>query len=303
MPRVTLNQFFILLLVLSCTWSSCAFMESFGGRQQKVVTSEIRPDLQDVVDRQCQDNTQLDVQLHVGDEDSGFLTIQNMIIQLGGPYDPEEADEFVKLPGKDGALSKFSSGGHRLNILSKGQFVNMDGLQHIDCQKGCWEMCWMRGRPAGTIVFAFSLPETYSRNKAFLPKGNLWMSFPLWTTDGLKYGQAAKQKVLDEMEFYTRKWNEELAKYQLTKNPIMKAIHERNAHMFAEKCDHAWDYSLATIPDDDECLQLQEDLLLSKRGLLWMKNGNDDVLLGDAVASPSCKGSTLSSFSNGKLRP
>eukprot|EP00536_Pseudo-nitzschia_multiseries_P001672 jgi/Psemu1/283189/fgenesh1_pg.21_\ len=282
---------------------SCAFMESLGGKGQKLVNNEIRPDLYDVVDRQCKDNTQLDVQLNVGDEENGFMTIQKMVVQLGGPCNDDEATEYVKLPGKDGAHSKCSSGGHSLNILSKGQFVNMDGLQHVDCQKACWEMLWMRGRPAGTLVFAFNLPQTYSRNNAALPKGDIWMSFPLWTTEGLKYGQAAKQKVLDEMEFYNRKWNEELVKYQLTKNPIMKAIHERNAHIFAEKSDQAWDYSLATIPDDDQCMKLQEDLLLSKKGLLWMKNGNDDVLLGDVVASASCKGTTLSSFSSGKLRP
>ena len=84
---------------------------------------------------------------------------------------------------------------------------------------------------------------------------------------------------MDEIEFYDRKWNEELEKYKLTNNPIMQAIHRRNAHIFSGKYDDIWDYSLATIPDSDQCHKLQEDLLLSKKGLLWIKDGNDDLLL------------------------
>lgn len=278
-------------------------MENFYGKRQKLVKNEIKPDLCDMIDRQCKDNTQLDIQMHVGDDETGFLTVQGMTVQLGGPYDDKEADQHTKLPGSDGASADCCSGAYRLNFLCKGHFVNMEGTQYIDCQKGSWEMCWARGRPAGTMVFAFHLPQTYSRNQAILPEGDVWLSFPIWSVDGLKHGQMAKQKVMDEIEFYTQKWNEELDKYQLTKNPIMKAIHERNADIYAGKCDEIWDYSLSTIPDDDQCHQLQEDLLLSKQGLLWTKKGDRDILFGNAIASPTCKGTTLSSFSSGKLRP
>jgi hypothetical protein len=288
---------FLLLSILFVS-SSHAFMDNFTGKKQPV-NVEIRPDLMDVVDRQ--DNTQLNIQLHVGDRESGFLTVQDMIIQLGGQYD-EEKEGRVMLPGVNGAYSKCTSGGRRMNIVSKGKYVNMKGTQHIDCDKECWEMCWVRGSPAGTIIFAFNLPQTYSRNEAILPEGPMWLSFPVWTEDGLKYGQMAKQELLDEIEMYTRKWNEELDKYELTDNPIMKAIHERNAHIYATKCDDLWDYSLDTIPEDEHCSKLQEDLLLSNRGLIWKKHGNEDVLLGNAVVS-LCEGTSLSSFSSGRLRP
>merc|ERR1712021_261950 len=241
----------------------------------------------EVVDQQ--DATQLKIQMHVGDADSGFLTVQDMIIQLGGRYNEKE-EERVKLPGNDVPHSKCTSGGRRLNIFSKGTYVNMNGLQHIDCEQGCWEMCWARGRPAGTIVFAFNLPQTYSRNNAILPRGNMWLSFPVWTIEGLNYGQMAKKEVLDEIEIYTNKWNEELDKYEITDNPIMKAIHERNAHIYATKCDDLYDYSLDSIPEDGQCSKLQEDLLLSNKGLIWKKDGENDVLLGHAIASPYCEG-------------
>jgi hypothetical protein len=292
---------FLLVLFLYIS-SSHAFMQNLNGKKQQLVNNEIRPDLNDIVDLVQQDNTQLNIQLHVGDEESGFLTVQDMIIQLGGRYNENE-EERVKLPGNNGRNSKCTSGGHRLNILSRGTYVNMKGLQHIDCEKGCWEMCWARGMPAGTVVFAFDIPRSYSRNKAILPGGDMWLSFPVWTMEGLKYGQAEKKKVLDKMEMYTRKWNEELDKYELTDNPIMKAIHERNAHIYATKEDELYDYSLDTIPEDDECSKLQEDLLLSNRGLIWKKDGKDDVLLGHAISSLCFKEPSLSSFSSGRLRP
>jgi len=288
---------FLLVLFLYIS-SSRAFMQNLNGKVQHLVNNEIRPDLNDVVNLVQQDNTQLNIQLHVGDEENGFLTVQDMIIQLGGRYD--ENEERVKLPGTNGRNSKCTSGGRRLNILSKGTYVNMKGTQHIDCEKGCWEMCWARGMPAGTIVFAFDLPQTYSRNKAVLPGGDTWLSFPIWTMEGLKYGQAERKKVVDKMEMYSRKWNEELDKYELTDNPIMKAIHERNAHIYATKEDELYDYSLDTIPEDNQYSKLQEDLLLSNRGLIWKKDGNEDVLLGHAIASPC---SSLSSLSSGRFRP
>lgn len=292
MAFVKAKQYALFLLLL-CLLSSYAFMHQPS-------KNEIRPDLFDVVDQQ--DNTQLKIQLHVGDESSGYFTVQDMIVQLGGRYDENE-DEHMKLPGKSGPNAKYTSGGRRLNIVSKGNYINMKGLQHIDCDMGCWEMCWTKGSPAGMIIVAFNLPQTYSRNNAILPGGNMWLSFPVWTRKGLKIGQIAKREVLDEIEMYDQKWNEELDKYELTSNPIMRAIHERNAHIYATKCDDLYDYSLDTIPEDDQCSKLQEDLLLSKRGLIWKKDGKDDVLLGHAVSSTFHGRASLSSYSSGTLRP
>eukprot|EP00534_Pseudo-nitzschia_fraudulenta_P015016 CAMPEP_0201242872 /NCGR_PEP_ID=MMETSP0852-20130820/39502_1 /ASSEMBLY_ACC=CAM_ASM_000632 /TAXON_ID=183588 /ORGANISM="Pseudo-nitzschia fraudulenta, Strain WWA7" /LENGTH=300 /DNA_ID=CAMNT_0047539713 /DNA_START=41 /DNA_END=943 /DNA_ORIENTATION=- len=300
MPFVKVDLYSVLLL-LSSILSSRAFMGDLSGKQQQPVNNEMRPDLYDIVDQT--DSAQLNIQLHVGNEESGFLTIQDMIIGLGGRCTEEDGDAMVKLPGSSGPYSKVTSGGRRLDVVSRGTYVNMDGSQYIECEKGCWEMCWMRGQPAGTIVFAFNLPQAYSRNEAVLPEGEMWLSFPVWTVEGLKYGQMAKQEVLDEMDFYTRKWNEEVDKYEITNNPIMKAIHERNAHIYATKCDDLYDYSLDTIPEDGEWSTLQEDLLLSKKGLIWKKDGNGDVLLGHAIASPFVKETKLSSFSTGRLRP
>jgi len=285
----------LLLLVIP---SSLGFMENFN--QRKPVSREVRPDLRDICDQQ--DTRQLNVQMHVGDDESGFLTVKDMVIELGGRI-KEDEEKRMRLPGDDGPYAGCTSGARFLNVVEKGSFISMKGEQHVDCEKGCWEMCWVRGRPAGTVVFGFSLPEAYNRNNAILPEGDMWLSFPVWTADGLEYGQSLKRGALEEIEMYNQKWQEELEKYEMTDNPIMGMIYKQNAHRYATKCDELYDYSLETIPDDEDCAKLQDDLLLSKTGLIWKNNGKNDVLLGHAIAFPVDNGPTLSSFSSGRLRP
>ena len=287
-------------MLFHCISSSHAFMENLNGKTHQFVNQKIRPDLHEVVDQQ--DNTHLNLQLHVGDEEHGFLSVQDMIVQLGGRFNDDE-EESVNLPGNEVPHSKYTSGGRRMSVISKGTFVDLKGLQRIDCEKGSWEMCWARGRPAGTMVFAFNLPQTYKRNRAVLPGGNMWLTFPVWTLEGLKHGQMAKREVLNEIEFYNQKWNEELDKYEMTRNPILRAIYEHNAHKYATRCDELYDYSLDTIPDDDQCSKLQEDLLLSKKGLIWRKDGNNDILLGHAIASPFSNENSQAPLTSDKLRP
>jgi hypothetical protein len=182
----------------------------------------------------------------------------------------------------------------------------MNGSQYIECNAGCcWEMCWVRKRPAGNIVLGFHLPKTYSRNKAILPKGDMWISFPVWTQDGLIYGQMEKKRVLNEIELNEIKRDEELDKFDMTNNPIMKAIHLNSAYSFDAKCDEMLnDYSLDTIPDSDQFSKLQENTLLSKNGLIWNKDGNDDVLLGRATITTTTSSSSSSTSSGGgRLMP
>ena len=116
---------FLLVLFLYIS-SSHAFMQNLNGKKQQLVNNEIRPDLNDIVDLVQQDNTQLNIQLHVGDEESGFLTVQDMIIQLGGRYNENE-EERVKLPGNNGRNSKCTSGG--VHALLSGQ----RGLSFLLC--------------------------------------------------------------------------------------------------------------------------------------------------------------------------
>jgi len=121
-----------------------AFLENFSAKT--IQRQEARPDLQDVIDRQ--NDVRLDIQLHIGNDETGFLAATNFVVEL---QHQTATYDHVKLPGADGYFSDCSSGHRSLNVLKKGHFINLDGTQHIDTQRGCWEVCWVKQKPAGTL--------------------------------------------------------------------------------------------------------------------------------------------------------
>ena len=67
----------------------------------------------------------------------------------------------------------------------------------------------------------------------------------------------------------------------------MKALHYRNAYAAQEK---NWNQPVKRydmVPEEDEVLTLQDDLLLTTKGLLWSKTLpiGEQVLLGTATIS------------------
>jgi hypothetical protein len=134
-------------------------------------------------------------------------------------------------------------------------------------------------------VCAFRLPQDYKRNDAILPCGDMWLSFPVWTEQGLKDGLAEKKRIMGQIQANLVKRDEELEKYDQTQNPIQKAFFLRNAFAFAEKCNSLHHFLLDTIPEENQTFELQENLLLATNGLVWKRNGNGHVLLGSAIVS------------------
>jgi hypothetical protein len=132
------------LLVFS-TPTTTAFLESLAAKVMNQ-QQQARPDLQEIVDRQS--DAKLNIQLHIGNDQVGFLAATDLVVEL--QHQKAEYDH-VSLPGADSHLSRCSSGHRSLNVLNQAHYINFDGVQHIDCQKGCWEVCWVKNRPAGTL--------------------------------------------------------------------------------------------------------------------------------------------------------
>lgn len=279
-----------------------------------------RIDLLDVVD--SQPDVQLNIQFHIGNDEIGFLSAKDLIIELhhdrvvpahhhDGDNNPDHGDggdgmmQHAPLPGADGYYHSASSGHRTLDVLSKARYINQQGLQLIDCQRGCWEMCWLKDKPSGSLVCGFHIPTDYRRNDAMLPCGDMWLSFPVWTVDGLKYGQYEKKKTIDEIHTYLAKRDEELNKFDHSRNPIMRAIYLRNAFNYAEKCSELDpEDTIETIPENNQVEKLQNDLLLSKYGMIWRKHGEGHVLLGHAVATKvDISSPTGIARTNKRLRP
>jgi hypothetical protein len=142
MMMISLVKIVSLLFVLLS--STDAFLDNFY--KQSDVIQHARPDLLEVINQQLP--TQLEIQLHIGNDHTGFLAAKDMIIEL---LSTTSEDNCVKLPGADGYFAHCSSGHRSLDLIQKGNFINLLGIQHIDLQNGCWEVCWVKDKPAGTL--------------------------------------------------------------------------------------------------------------------------------------------------------
>jgi hypothetical protein len=272
-------------IIFQCILLSAPVASGFIGNMFQPPVAVVRPDLLKITDRQ--EDKKLNLQLHIGQEQGGpQMTVTKMVIELH--HEPADY-EHASLPGADGPQKQLSCGHRRLEVLSEGSFINLEGTQKVQTDKGCWEMCWRKGKPAGTLICGFELPQDYIRNEASLPMGTIFLSFPLFTEEGLKIGQEEKGKIEHQLDRFLHERDEALEAYDMTNNPVMKALHLRNAFVALEKHSDADHITIESIPDDDEVMHLQDDLLLTTKGLIWSKDGDfhsgENTILGLATIS------------------
>lgn len=150
---------------------------------------------------------------------------------------------------------------------------------------------WREGAPAGVIVCGFNLDGDVKRGDATLPKGRVYLSLPVWTRDGLTDKQAYKAEKIAEAEQHKIDQAADIAKMQATSNPLMKALHFRNAVAASEKISNSGVKGLvAAVPDDEDVMPIGKDLVMCTKGTVWTKSGSflakEHILLGVANASP-----------------
>ena len=229
---------------------------------------EVRADLKHLTDMQA--DHKLKIRLDIGHEGDSHLIITGLILELH--HDLADYDH-AQLPGADGNFPKISSGHRRLDLLSDGHFINMLGTQHVKMLKPCWEINWRKDKPAGTLICGFELRQTYKRNDATLPEGNLYFSFPVWTQGGLLIGQAQLKKQAEQGQRYLEGRDKHLDEFESTNNLFMKFVHLRNAFDAAFKYSDLPRDTLDSIPDFDKVTKLQDDLFLTTTGLVWQTVG------------------------------
>lgn len=241
----------------------------------------IKPDLFDIAEKQT--DQILKIKMNIGDEDGPQMAVSDILVGLH--HEPANY-EHTTLPGADGRHYKLSSGHRRLDVIAEGQYVSMLGTQHVRMNKACWEMCWRKDKPAGTLICGVELPHEYRRNEAALPQGEIFLSFPLWTKAGLKIGQVEKQKIEVKLQKFLEERDEALIKFEETENPVLKAIHIQNAFAALDRYNSVDHQTMEAIPMDHQVLTIQEDLLLAIKGLVWSKDpAGGHLLLGHADVS------------------
>ena len=163
----------------------------------------------------AQTMTRLSINLDVGKEGEGSrFAIRNMVLDLY--HDPPTNEHVVGMPGKNGPHPKVSSGIRRLDVIDGGHFISQKGIEHIEATKSAWEVNWKKDLPAGALVCGFETPCEYNRNDAVLPKGRIYLSFPIWNEEGLAFAREQKAYVNKAAKEAQKERDEEIEKYRVS---------------------------------------------------------------------------------------
>jgi hypothetical protein len=225
------------------------------------------------------------------------LGVDGLMIDLHGNLHISPDYKHPNLPGANGPNPQLSSGPRALDLVKKGKFVDLSGTQTVDFQDGVWELVWRRNAKAGALICGFNVPEEVKRNGASIPKGRVYMTFPVWTQESLK--DLRERKVVAEekaMEALDR-LKEETFKMEQTSNPLMKALHFRNACKAHEAVDYSGWNSYKNMPLDRDMINLKEGLHLCTLGTVWTKKdgffGGEHTLLGCASVAKGDRGDLI----------
>jgi hypothetical protein len=241
-----------------------------------------RPGLDKLIESQTDQRVTVSLDIGSPEDRTSRLAVSGMVLDLMNDVPTEQ---HVKMPGFNGPHPNLSAGLRRLNLVEEGSFISLMGKQFVKALNGCWELVWKENSPAGNLICGFEVPEDAKRNDAMLPKGKVYLSFPIWTKETLEQMQAEKERIMKLANQALAEKDEELAKMQETGNLLMKALHYRNAYAAAERYFMHPVSRMKLVPSKDEVIPFQDDLLVTTTGTVWTKtfpNGKQK-LLGAAV--------------------
>jgi hypothetical protein len=104
-----------------------------------------------------------------------------------------------------------------------------------------------------------------------ITNGDVCFCFSLFSPESLAAGHEMKCRVLEQNAQAMKEKEEHLEKMHATNNPVMKALHYRNAFAAFEKVLYAPEVS--RIPEMEELIQLPNGLILAKEGRMY-RRGN-----------------------------
>ncbi len=234
-------------------------------------------------------NIRMDILEDINDVKSSHLYIKDLIVELNNK-EPEDENYAKLIPPETDKLSNTPSvatvrtGPLGLQSHSKGGFVSSKGYQIAPLEHGCWEMLWLEGKPAGSVVCAFDIAEDISRNDAVLKAGTIYISFPAFTKQGLMSMRTEQDQYKTMLELQIATEREELQKIQMTKNPLKKLMHFRNAVIANDEFMRLRSIGYAAVPmNDEEFMFIGDDLMLHSKGSVWSREAAANCFfVGDA---------------------
>lgn len=204
--------------------------------------------------------------------DRSQMSIGGMTLELRN-VDPSYVHP--AMPGINGPHPQLSTGAKALDIVREGSFVSLQGTKHVSLLNGCWELVWKDGAAAGSLVCGFDLDEDVTRNDATLPKGRIYLSFPVWDKTSLILAQLEKKEQQARASVLLADKNAEIEKFKVETNPLVKALHYRNAVVAINKFHESGTIFYKAVPEPNEVFELNDSkLFVTAKGLMWTKDGS-----------------------------
>jgi hypothetical protein len=220
------------------------------------------------------------------------IAIRNLIVELQDPQTPpsqivgfdttnvitpksKSKLPSLHMPGWNGPHPMSSSGIGPLQIRESGHFITVDmGKKYLPIDTSStatnspqWELIWKEQSPAGVLVCGLALSETVTRNQAMIPKGTMYISFPVWDADQLLEYQQKKRDCEIASKLHMQERDNELLKMSQTSNVLAKIIHYRNAFAAVEQYSLQPRKMLSHVPSsEDEVLHIAGNIVLSRKG-------------------------------------
>lgn len=116
--------------------------------------------------------------------------------------------------------------------------------------------------------------ENIARNDkgSKLPKGRVYLKFPLWHAEKLAQYQIRKAQTEEAAAQHIQDRDSELAKMQETSNLFSKAMHYSNARHHFELFTLTPVAQMSRVPGPDQVLPIADDFFLAKdSGSIWIK--------------------------------
>ena len=282
----------LLVLLLSAS-SSTAFIINSGLQELMSRAFRANPDLKTFSD--AFPGHVLDVRLDIGKSDTIPATHKRMAIQdlVLGLESSNKGDISKTIPmlGANGPHPGTSGGIGKLQVIKSGHFIDLTGTVKMDFAPAAnWELVWRQDSPMGSLNCGLDLKNDATRNSATLHKGLIYLSFYVWNTATLREYQERKLYVNDKAAEHLQDRDDELAKMTTASNVFAKAMHYRNAAAAVEKYSLQPVRSMSQVPGDDEVIQIDDDLFLTRKGTVWTKDhGVFGIMtfLGEAVIQKS----------------
>jgi hypothetical protein len=240
-------------------------------------------------------NSQVGVSISIGLDIQDLVSSSRLYIdglKVEFTTEPPIAKD-VMLPGSQGPYSLGSTGPLALKNHSHGKFISTKGEQSVHLDMGCWEMVWLRDRPAGTIVCGFQLDQDVHRNDAVLPSGNVYMNFSVYTKDSLEEVMTKKQDYDKRLKSLKEEQKASLSEFQQEGNLFKKALLWKRFLDANERVSFMNPDAYVSVPDSfDNVRNIGDDLFICTKGKVFIKKPNENSIrhlttIGDAFVRDS----------------